>query len=191
MSKISNKKRKFIKRNFKRLSIEVLARETGLKPDVIKSLIDEYTVEMPGKDQSAHIKHRGGIFLSWKTIFFTLLLFATVAIIIYSPCLHGDFVFDDRTYIYDAASPVHISRLSQLTDILFSKELVRKIGLISFALNFYFGGLNPYGYHLVNVIIHILNGFILFLLSYTILTLPFIWGKGEDGIGEEKVDEAI
>ena len=177
MPEISNKNRKFIKRNFKRLSIEELVLKTGLKPDGIRSLIDEYSAEMPGNDQSAQ-ENRAGILLSWKTIFFTFLLFATVAIIIYSPCLHGDFVFDDRTFIYDDASPVHITRLSQLTDILFSKVLVRKIGLISFAINFYFGGLNPYGYHLVNVIIHILNGFILFLLSYTILTLASNEGKG-------------
>ncbi|MCK5256701.1 MAG: hypothetical protein KAQ81_11800, partial [Deltaproteobacteria bacterium] len=175
MSEISNKKRKFVKRNFKRLSIEELARETGLKPDVIKSLIDEYTVEMPGKDQSAQ-ENRAGIFPSWRIILFTFLLFATVAVIIYSPCLHGDFVFDDRPYIYDA-SFVHISKLSQLTDLLFSKVLVRRIGLMSFALNYYFGGLNTFGYHLVNVIIHILNGLTLFLLSYTILTLPSNEGK--------------
>jgi tetratricopeptide (TPR) repeat protein len=178
MSEISNKKRKFIKRNFKQLSIEELVLKTGLKPGVIRSLIDEYTVELPGKAQSAHIKHRSGISLSWKTILFTFLLFTAVAIIIYSPCLHGDFVSDDQLYIYDASSSVHISRLSQLTDILFSKVLVRRIGLISFALNYYFGGLNTFGYHLVNVIIHILNGLILFLLSYTILTLPSNEGKG-------------
>ncbi|MBW1824292.1 MAG: hypothetical protein JRI87_06975, partial [Deltaproteobacteria bacterium] len=134
MSEISNKKRKFIKRNFKQLSIEELVLKTGLKPGVIRSLIDEYTVELPGKAQSAHIKHRSGISLSWKTILFTFLLFTAVAIIIYSPCLHGDFVSDDQLYIYDASSSVHISRLSQLTDILFSKVLVRRIGLISFAL---------------------------------------------------------
>jgi len=48
---------------------------------------------------------------------------------------------------------------------------------MSFALNYYFGGLDTFGYHLVNVIIHILNGLTLFLLSYTILTLPFHEGK--------------
>ena len=50
MPEISNKKRKFIKRNFKELPIEELARQTGLKPNVIRSLIDEYSAEIPGKD---------------------------------------------------------------------------------------------------------------------------------------------
>jgi tetratricopeptide (TPR) repeat protein len=48
---------------------------------------------------------------------------------------------------------------------------------MSFALNYYFGELNTFGYHLVNVIIHILNGLTLFLLSYTILILPSNKGK--------------
>ena len=49
MPKISNKKVKFIKRNPKKLSIEELARQTGLKFHVIRSLIDKYTVKMPKK----------------------------------------------------------------------------------------------------------------------------------------------
>lgn len=51
MSEISNKKKKFIKRNFKRLSIEELSLKTGLKPNVIRSLINEYNVEVLEKDQ--------------------------------------------------------------------------------------------------------------------------------------------
>ena len=74
MSEISNKKRKFIERTFKQLSIEELASKTGLKPQVIRSIINEYSTEMQGEDQSAHIKNRVGIFLSWKIILLTSLL---------------------------------------------------------------------------------------------------------------------
>ena len=63
MPKISNKKRIFIKRNFRQLSIEELARQTSLKPNVIKSLIDDYSAEVVEKDQFAQEK-REGIFLS-------------------------------------------------------------------------------------------------------------------------------
>ena len=51
MPEISNKKRKFINKNFKHLSIEELARKTGIKPHVIRSLIDEYSAHIPGEDQ--------------------------------------------------------------------------------------------------------------------------------------------
>jgi len=178
MSEISNKKREFIKRNFNQLSIEELVSQTGLRPHLIRSLIDEYAAEMPRKDQTAQIENRAGIFLSWKTILLTFLLFAVIAITIYYPSLHGHFVFDDR--IIQKNPLIHITRLSQLTELMLSKGIDRRIGFMSFAFNFYFGGLNPFGYHLVNVIIHILNGLILFLLSFTILTLPLDEGKGRE-----------
>jgi tetratricopeptide (TPR) repeat protein len=176
MPEISNKKKKFIKKNFKRLSIEELTCQTGLRPNVINSLINEYSTRMPGKEQPPRIENGALIPLSWKIILSISLLFAVVAIITYYPSLHGDFIFDGKRVIQD--SPLsHIERLSQITDLLLSKEIGRRIGLISFALNFYFGGLDPFGYHLVNVIIHILNGLVLFILSYKILTLPLWEGR--------------
>ena len=131
---------------------------------------------MVEKDQLAQMKKRTLSFPSWKTIILTSFLFAVVAITIYSPSLYGHFVFDDEHFIQN--NPLmHITKVSQLTDLLFSKDIDRRIGLMSFALNYYFGGLNPFGYHLVNVIIHILNGLTLFLLSYSILTLTSDQGK--------------
>ncbi len=76
MPEILNRKIKFINRNFKHLSIEELAVKTGIKPNVIRSLIDQYRAEMLGKDQSTQIKKRKGISLSWKTILLISLLFA-------------------------------------------------------------------------------------------------------------------
>lgn len=98
------------------------------------------SVEMQGKDQSTQTKNRALSFLSWKIILLTFLLFAIIAIIIYSPSLHGDFVFDDS--VIQRKNPlIHITRLSQLLDLMFSKEIDRRIGHMSFALNYYFGGL--------------------------------------------------
>jgi tetratricopeptide (TPR) repeat protein len=90
-------------------------------------------------------------------------------------------VFDGKMAIQDDPF-IHITKLSQLPDVVFPEKVTtftrnRTICFMSFALNYYFGGLDTFGYHLVNVIIHILNGLTLFLLSYTILTLPFHEGK--------------
>ena len=176
MPKISNKKKKFIKRNFRQLSLEELSRKTGLKPNVIRSLIDEYSAEVVEKDQSAQEK-RDGIFLSWKIILLISLLFAGISLLIYSSSLRGPFMFDGKTNIQNAPL-THITKLSQLPDVVFPNKVNnqtrhRTICFMSFALNYYFGGLDTFGYHLVNVIIHILNGLVLFFLSYTILTLSF------------------
>jgi hypothetical protein len=132
MPKVSAKKRKFIERNYKRLSPAELAHHTGLTPDEVTSLIVHYTKDKftsPTKDGST---------LSWKTFFFILLFFAVSATIIYFPSLHGQFVFDDE--VIENERMLHITRLSQLFDLLTSWQVGRRIGMMSFALNYYFGG---------------------------------------------------
>jgi hypothetical protein len=42
----------------------------------------------------------------------------------------------------------------------------RYIGYLSFALNYKYGGLNVWGYHMVNFIIHVLNGLLLYALIF-------------------------
>jgi len=43
--------------------------------------------------------------------------------------------------------------------------------MYSYALNFAWGGLDVFGYHLVNIIIHVLNTFLVFLLTRELLTV--------------------
>ena len=49
MTEISNKKKKFIKRNSNQLSIEELARQTWVNSRLIGLLIDDYDVEIREK----------------------------------------------------------------------------------------------------------------------------------------------
>jgi tetratricopeptide (TPR) repeat protein len=44
---------------------------------------------------------------------------------------------------------------------------------ITFALNYRFGKLDPFGYHLVNVLIHTINGFLVYFLALAILKLLY------------------
>jgi protein O-mannosyl-transferase len=48
----------------------------------------------------------------------------------------------------------------------------RPVAYLSFSLNYYFGGLDVFGYHLVNFLIHILAAFFLFLFIFHTLLLP-------------------
>ena len=109
----------------------------------------------------------------------TAILFVCAAFTIYSPSLNGEFIFDDHAIQKDSLT--HITHLSQLPDLVAAKAVGRRIGFVTFALNYYWGGLDPFGYHLVNIIIHALNGLMLFLLSFTMLAL--FSGKREDSKG--------
>jgi len=117
--------------------------------------MDAYNTGMSVKKHSAQIKNRVLSLSLGKSILLIALLFTVTAIIIYSPSLHGPFVLDGKRFIHD--SPLtHITKLSQLTDLLFSQEggyalRNRKICFMSFALNYYFGRLNPFGYLLYNL----------------------------------------
>jgi protein O-mannosyl-transferase len=53
----------------------------------------------------------------------------------------------------------------------------RPLAYLSFALNYYVGGLDVLGYHLVNFWIHYLAALILFLFVYETLKLPLLVGR--------------
>ncbi len=48
----------------------------------------------------------------------------------------------------------------------------RYLGYLSFALNYRFGGLEVFGYHLVNLLIHVCNGLLVFRLTSITLRTP-------------------
>ena len=95
---------------------------------------------------------------------------------IYSNTFHASFQFDDKPNILDNER-LHLTELSpsSLWDTFFAKGgkvgFFRPLSSLSLALNWYAGQENTFGYHLVNIAIHILTAFILFLtISYLLQT---------------------
>ncbi|UCD85487.1 MAG: tetratricopeptide repeat protein [Deltaproteobacteria bacterium] len=97
---------------------------------------------------------------------------------IYSNTLETSFHFDDWLYIIDNRH-VHLKELSfsKLAAAATKSPLPRPVSNISFALNYYFGRLNVFGYHLVNLLIHALAGVIIYLLLVTTLNLGSLKGR--------------
>ncbi|NPU85333.1 MAG: hypothetical protein HPY65_12715 [Syntrophaceae bacterium] len=112
-----------------------------------------------------------------KHIFAFVSLF-TFILIIYGNSFHGAWQFDDFDNIVNnpqirtneltkgsgkqTFSPIHYLILS------------RPVAKLSFALNYSLGGLNVFGYHLLNLIIHFTASFFLYLLLYNTLNLPLL-----------------
>ena len=95
-----------------------------------------------------------------------LLLVAVAAACIYSNTFSVPFQFDDESNIID--NPL-IRDLGNFLDFAGT----RYVGFLSFALNYRFGGLNVFGYHLVNILIHITNGLLVYsLVSLLIKAVP-------------------
>jgi tetratricopeptide (TPR) repeat protein len=103
-----------------------------------------------------------------------ILLLMIAGALVYSNTFHSSFVFDDINFITKNDPNVHMTQ--------FSWDALKKAALeghprnrflpnISFAVNYYFGAENTFGYHLVNLAIHLLTGIFLFFLFNVTLRL--------------------
>lgn len=99
-------------------------------------------------------------------------LFLIFSFLIYSPGLSGDYVFDDIANIVENQK-IAITSLdySSLKAAYWSGDagpLGRPISMLTFALNHYFTGFDPYYFKLTNLIIHLINGVILYFVALKI-----------------------
>jgi len=92
-----------------------------------------------------------------------ILIILAVAII-YSNTFEYPFEFDDVAKIKGNVE------IRDLTNYLFIDRMLKPRALVdfSFALNYRFGEQEVFGYHLTNVLIHIINGFLVYLLALTL-----------------------
>jgi Tfp pilus assembly protein PilF len=121
------------------------------------------------KEQNVQVSSRetpapfltGSLTRTWTV----LLLLSLLSIFIYSNTFSASFHFDD---IGNIVKNPRIKNVSNLLD--FSES--RYVGFLSFALNYDFGQLDVFGYHLVNVLIHITNGFLVYALILILFKTP-------------------
>jgi len=108
-------------------------------------------------------------------VFFTLLI---VLVLIYGNSFDGVWHFDDEHNIVENEH-VHLSTLDwdQIQNTFYGftqKRLSRPVAYLTFGLNYYFGKLDVFGYHTVNLFIHFLSAFFLFSFIYRTLNLPIL-----------------
>lgn len=107
---------------------------------------------------------------------FALLVILIAAV--YSNTLKASWQLDDRGNITNCKN-LHISKLSidsLWQSIHFNGSIHRPISRLSLALNYYAGGLNVTGYHLVNISIHFFTAFFLFLSVILLFQTPNLAG---------------
>ncbi len=104
-----------------------------------------------------------------------IVLIFLVSLIIYSNSLAGQFVWDDEYFIVKnrfirsvSNFPLFFTYSPTIALGGLSKDIYRPLVTLSYAVDYSLWGLNSFGYHLTNVIIHSLNGMLLFLLLYLI-----------------------
>ncbi|HUB91123.1 MAG TPA: hypothetical protein VMA74_15470 [Dyella sp.] len=94
---------------------------------------------------------------------------------IYWPGLSGSFFFDDFPNIVDnkGVQPTDASLPSLINAALSSpsSEFKRPLSSLTFAANYLLTGLDPYWMKLTNLVIHLLNGWLLFLLARSLIAV--------------------
>lgn len=126
--------------------------------------------------------------MTGKRIFIGLALIATLALAAYSNIFSVPFQFDGKHALVNNRN-IHIRELSapKLFAACFRMEnwadpSMRPVANLTFALNHYFGGLNTFGYHAVDLAIHILSAIAVFFFTHT--TLSLLGERARRGPGE-------
>ena len=102
----------------------------------------------------------------WVVI--SIVLICLVGVIAYSNSLDCSFHFDDISTIINNIAIRDLSNVKAWWDFVPS----RPIGTLSFALNYHFHRLDLWGYHLVNLVIHIVNALLVWWLVMLTMATP-------------------
>lgn len=107
--------------------------------------------------------------------FIALFVFLTV---IYANSFQGTWQFDDQINILENKN-IHLKtlKLDEIEKTFYGiqgNKLDRPLAYLTFAFNYYLGGLNVLGFHVVNFAIHSLTAIFLFLFIFHALKLPII-----------------
>ncbi len=117
----------------------------------------------------------------------SLLLLLLAGLLVYGNNYRGEFFFDDLEAIVNNSELRSLTPIGQLLKPRDNSPLAaRPVAAISFALNYFAGGLDVRGYHLANNLLHLLTGLALFGLVRATLLLPRCapeYGARADGYG--------
>ncbi len=133
----------------------------------------------PGKSISAGSGHSdssaavsAGRFSGWA-ILAALALILLAAVAAYHNSLAGPFIFDDASWIKDNSN---IQHLWPIWPVLFPSHATlvggRPVVSLTLAINYALGGLNVWGYHALNLAIHVLAAWTLLGVIRRTLLLP-------------------
>jgi tetratricopeptide (TPR) repeat protein len=98
--------------------------------------------------------------------------FSHLLAILFITCLIYSNTFDSPFQFDDYSSIVENSGISDLHNYLFPRAN-RDLGFLTFSMNYSLGGLDVFGYHAVNLIIHMLNAVLVYALVSLTFRTPF------------------
>lgn len=106
-----------------------------------------------------------------KPLWSALLVLSAVTIAVYCVSFFNGFVWDDEFII--VKNPA-MRQITSMTDLLLSPDVVkpyyRPLNRATYLLDYWLFGMNPSPFHAINVMIHLLNVFLLYLVCCKVTT---------------------
>lgn len=99
----------------------------------------------------------------------TITLVTVVVAVAYANSLQGEFHLDDQNITADSALHMRTLDADSLANAAWHR---RPVASLTFALNYYWGEHNVFGYHLVNVVIHAATALALYAFLLLLFRLP-------------------
>jgi tetratricopeptide (TPR) repeat protein len=118
-----------------------------------------------------------------------ILIILALGIIVYSNTFNAPFILDDNGNI--VVNPIirnlgyfaNPSGAMQFTGYAEYPALIKRyVGHLSFALNYHLHGLDVTGYHITNLVIHVINGVLVYLLVILTFRTPRMQGSALGGM---------
>jgi len=102
-----------------------------------------------------------------KSFFLPVLLGIVVlaAVLVYLNSLQGGFVFDDIHLIAENRVIKSFRNIPQILGFTGGEPLQRPVRHLSYMIDYQFTGLNPIGYHISNILFHVLTCLLVFFLA--------------------------
>jgi hypothetical protein len=104
----------------------------------------------------------------------SLILIFTASLVCYMGTFHYPFHFDDEVFFMGEFAGKYLKNINTIWEF----NPARFVNFLTFGVNYWIGGVDAFGYHIVNFSIHVLNGVALFWLA-GMLSAKIV-GNGED-----------
>jgi tetratricopeptide (TPR) repeat protein len=105
----------------------------------------------PPKKKTPAVSQGTNRFDSWPMHVVVLII---VTVVVYASSLHGKFVFDDQQIVMQNPRLMNVHTLNDAVAI---GAGWRQVLFLTYGLNYYWSGLDTFSYHIVNVVLHIIN----------------------------------
>ena len=107
-----------------------------------------------------------------KTLYVILpfLILSILPWITYFNTLNNEFVFDDLILIQSNETLPSLKSIYNIITVTTQEHSYRPVRALSYAIDYHFSGFNPFSYHISNIVYHIINCFMVYLITLSLLS---------------------